>query len=122
MTVEVHSFRDMLDHLENGGAAHRYGNYYPLYRIDARGLTGKSLKRRIFMGSTGEVENGELTTAFFSADEQAANDWVFIDGDELAKRDERSRQLYQEQLNRETVRPPPKPVKQSWWRRWLRCR
>jgi hypothetical protein len=115
MTEKVlHSFTEMIAHLESGGAAHRFGSYYPLYRME-RG----ELKRRVFGGSAGWIENGVMVAANFSPEEQKSADWVLLNGDQLKQRDEESRRSYQASLqSRLDARPPLKaPTNLSIWQR-----
>jgi hypothetical protein len=111
MKAELHTFQEMLEHIQNGGAAHRFGSWYPLYRLRDGQLT------RRCSSSMGDVENGFMTSVHFSLEEQQSNDWIIVDGGVLKQRDEDNRRSYQEylaaQLEREKAKPPKR---KSWWR------
>jgi hypothetical protein len=113
--TELHSFEDMIAHLEAGGAAHRFGSWYPLYRME-RG----ELKRRYF-SSGGEYENGPMMPVSFSVEEQQSSDWILEDAEKIRKLDEANRRHYQEHLQARMAAEEQKPKqKAGWWWRIMR--
>src|ERR1051325_4330640 len=92
MTTELpkfHTYREMCEHLNNGGAAYRFGSYYPLYYGKRHAL--EWAQTRFWGGSAGEcVKDG----ANFTADEQNSNNWVFISKEDMEKRDNAITEAY----------------------------
>lgn len=83
-----HTFREMCAHLLTDGAAHRYGNLYPIY-------VGKEIERRTWNSSHGEcVERNFGAGIAFTLEEQFSVNWVLIPADEWKAREERMQQWY----------------------------
>ena len=118
MTIpDFHTFREMVEHVEGGGAAYRYGSHYPIYCKSQYLHTGP-IEKRFDGGSSGEC----LGKAEFSVEEQNSTNWVLISKEDWEAREEAMHKAYEEcaRINaenrkRELAQGPPKPAKKSNW-------
>jgi hypothetical protein len=127
---DFHTFREMLEHLETGGAAWRYGTNYPIYY---RGSWG-GVEKRVHGGSSGEcIEGmGPGSGISFSVEEQNSINWVLMSAENWKKREDdmraawerireenRSRQIetgvYEGKVGQIVPRDPPKKERGGWW-------
>lgn len=85
---EFHTYREACECIESGGAAHRFGSFYPLYTRSRRG--SGDIERRFWGGSGGECG----TVASFSLEEQQSTNWVLIAKAEWEARESQMAEAY----------------------------
>ena len=118
---EFHTFREMLEHLNTGGAAYRYGNSYPIYV----GRKYGGLEKRTWGGSSGELvsSSGVFGGGMdFTVEEQHSTNWVLIQPEIWEVRDRKMLESYKEcmKINEgERQERPQKKQKRSWARQFM---
>jgi hypothetical protein len=81
-----HTFREMSEHIANGGAAYRWGSHYPIYCNNPY----RGIEKRFDGGSAGEC----IDKAHFSPEEQQSSNWVLISAEDWKARDEALAEAY----------------------------
>lgn len=93
MTIpELHDFKSMLEHLETGGAAWRYGSHYPIYTKHENYMGG--ISRILVQGTGNGCEWIDMRGVEFSVNEQQSINWVFMSAEDWSARQKNYRENY----------------------------
>ena len=99
-----HTFREAMECIESGGAAYRYGSFYPLYAAYA--AHSGCISRHFDGGSGGEMVD-MMRGADFTPDQQASTNWVLFTKEEWDARQinymERCKEFYEMEAWREQM-------------------
>lgn len=111
--TDIHTFKEMLAHLESGGVAHHWGSQRPLYFLS------KGRLMRVPMS----IEERMERTVHFSVEDQQSVDWVFMSREEFEEERRKTREAWlewQERKRQSLVEEELNREKQQGWLQWPR--